>query len=103
MSQDYFVVTPELQSDLERLARLRAEQTLLKAHLQLLEKSVRAAFGECTEARGQDGKVLATWRHSKSVPWFEIDSFKAHHPQLYETYTAQRPGPRRLLLSVGEG
>lgn len=45
-----------------------------------------------------DGKVLATWKNSKSSKRFDAKLFQAQQPDLYEKFVSETSGSRRFLL-----
>ena len=62
------------------------------------EDSIKTFMQDASQLVGLDGKVLVTWKKSKDGTKFDIDAFKAAHPELWSQYQKPTVGTRRFLV-----
>lgn len=80
-----------------KLSEIKLQMKVLEANEELEKGVIQLALGECdTLAQGQ--LVLATWKLSKGSTKFDVEAFKAAHPDLYSQFLKLGAGSRRFLL-----
>ena len=60
--------------------------------------AIRALIGTHSRIVSTNGKVLATYKQSKSREKFDASSFKFDNPELHAQYIKETPGSRSLLI-----
>jgi len=63
-----------------------------------LEAKIRNLMGDKSEIVSVDGKMLVTWKTSKSSKRFNADLFKSAMPDIYDQFVIDAPGSRRFLI-----
>lgn len=92
------MATPEAVVAVGQLAEVKAALKEADEREKALKLLVQQAFGEADTLVGPDGRVLSTWRSTKSSRVFDKTRFAAEHPDLYEKFHTEKPGHRVLLL-----
>ena len=49
-----------------------------------------------------NGTTLVTWKQTKAREYFDKNTFKKEHPDLYSNYVSSREGSRRFTLKKME-
>ena len=88
--------------DIERVCHML---TQVKASIKTLEQQeeellihIQNCLGGNSELVTVDGKVLATWKTSKSSKKFDQALFAKAYPEMYQQFFTEVPGSRRFLL-----
>jgi len=90
-------VTPEAAAVVVTYKSLAAEQKAKEEQAEGLKERIITIFGDA-EAITYQGLVLATFKAPKDTVKFNMDAFKADHPEYVEQYQITVPNSRRLLF-----
>ena len=83
---------------LAEFSRLDAEAKSAEKSADEFKAMVLGAMGEAdTLVDGDGDRVLATWKSSAAVKYFDKETLSSDHPEIIEAYTSERPGSRRFL------
>ena len=92
------VATEEVYRAAIVLQTLKQYESDLKAQKEELRGIVAIALGEHDTLVDTDGNALITFKSSKPPKAFDVDAFKAAHPDLYAEYLTTGKAPRRFLV-----
>lgn len=92
--------TAECQDALAVLANVKASVKWAEDWLDSATAAVQGYMRDAAELVSADGDVLATWKNVKSSPRFDLEQFKAEHPDLWKQYLRDPSPQRRFLLKV---
>lgn len=83
-----------------RHAKLLMDQA--EAEKAAAEGWLKDQMKEASVAEVLGGGVI-TWKSTKPIRSFDVDGFKAHHPDLFAQYQIEKPGYRRFLVKPQKG
>lgn len=86
-----------LLDDYNKLKALREERKQLDASIDAVEDYIKRRMGEAA-ALQYNGQTLATWKAAKDSSKFDLDAFKAEHPDLFQQYQKAVAGSRRFFV-----
>lgn len=89
--------TPEVVEAYAQLKGVKAELKALDEKKDRLENTIKLAFGDA-EALSTGGKVIATWKASKTTRRLDDKAFVSANPELAEQYMKDVAGTRRFIL-----
>jgi putative phage-type endonuclease len=92
------IASHEVQSAVARLKQIKQGIEELSKVEDALKAQVQAYMESYSTLQGQDGSILATWKASKDSTKFDMDTFKAEHPNIHGRYLKDVPGSRRFLV-----
>jgi hypothetical protein len=92
------MATSELEQACEALKIIKEQRKALEAQEDALAAKVQGYMMESSQLATYDGRILATWKNSKSTQSFSKDLFKNSMPDIYEKFIVEQPGSRRFLL-----
>lgn len=92
------VATPAVESEVSRLAALKAQAKQIEAEMERLEGSIKFNMGAAGQLVAPDGRTIATWKASADTSSFDSKRFRADHPEMADRYTVIRPGGRRFIV-----
>lgn len=84
------------------LAIVKEDLAALTAEKEALDCQVKAAIADCDSLMDGD-TILATWKNCKPSLKFDLDAFKAQHPDLFDAYLREGKPSRRFLLKTKAG
>lgn len=87
-----------IEAALARLKEIQQITKQLENEAVELKTGVMSFMGDLDTIVDLEGKPLATWRMSKGSNRFDVDAFKAAHPELYQQFLTERDGSRRFLI-----
>ena len=87
----------EMAAAYEELVRVRTAIKTLDEEKNKLEDAIKFTMREAESVMSK-GKPLFTWKSSKASTKFDVDSFKADHPDLFSAYLKEIEGSRRFLV-----
>lgn len=80
------------------LARTKEKKAELEAMEALLAAQIQQHMQDAEALSLPNGKILATWKSAKPSQKFDLDAFKAAHPDLYTAFLRTSESSRRFLL-----
>lgn len=89
--------TAEVADACAKLAAFKREAKDLEKAIDDYDTIVRSFMGEA-DTLTHGGKVLATWKESKSAMKLDAKALEAEHPDLLRKFYREVPGARRFLL-----
>lgn len=97
------LATVEEESELRYLRAVRKQLAELEAKKEQAEFSLKASIGDMAGLVGDDNKPLVTWKAAKDSLVFDLERFRAEHPDMAAAYMKTRPGSRRFLVKEERG
>ncbi len=82
------------------MAYLKAMESKVKGLIEERAADLQRFMKDAAELLDEAGEVLATWKTSKAGTKFDLESFKADHPELYAKYVRDSEPKRPFLLKV---
>jgi predicted phage-related endonuclease len=93
------VVAPQpIEKAAEALKYVKEQIKMLEEKKDHLETALQSHMQFNSELVSFDGRVLATWKNTKSSKRFDANLFKSAMPDIYEKFVVETPGSRRFLL-----
>ena len=92
------LATSELEQACEALSVIKTQRKALEAQEDALTAKIQGYMMESSQLATYDGRILATWKASKSTKSFSKDLFRNAMPEMYEKFVVEQPGARRFLL-----
>lgn len=92
------LATSELEQACEALSVIKTQRKALEAQEDALVAKIQGYMMESSQLATYDGRILATWKASKSTKSFSKDLFRNAMPEMYEKFVVEQPGARRFLL-----
>jgi len=88
--------------DMERIASALKNMSIKRKELETEEDKLKTYLQTYMSTHSElisvDGKILATWKNSKSSKTFDKNLFKSAFPDMYEQFVVDIPGSRRFLV-----
>jgi len=72
----------------------------LEERIDGLTAELQSVMGDAGELVNEDGDVLATWKNVNASRRFDMERFKADHPDVFSQYLRDAAPQRRFLLKV---
>ena len=91
---DIYMITKSLQHYENEKKRL--DENIAKSKLQLM------TVLENKQELQYNGTTLVTWKQTKPREYFDKNTFKKEHPDIYSKYSSKREGARRFTLKKME-
>lgn len=80
------------------IADWKKARKTLDDNIDAAQAAVMDFMGSRASLVGIDGKVLATWKTSKSTHGFSAEMFKSAMPEMYDRFCVEKMGARRFLV-----
>lgn len=88
---------PEVLTALETIKATRDQIKAIEASEEAARAIVMNAMGEA-DTLTFGGRTIATWKLAKAARRFDMDSFKAAHPAIYEQFAKTGDPSRRFII-----
>lgn len=92
------VASSEIEEMATALAVSKAAASRYEDSTEYLAAQIQKFMGDAEGLQTPDGRILATWKSPKPSNRFDMDAFKAEHPDLYKAFLRTGEGSRRFLL-----
>jgi len=92
------VATGEIQAAINEANELQNQIDVLDAKKDKALDKIKVFMKNHDTLVGQNGKMAATWRVTKEINRFDMESFKSAHKDLADKFMIKTPGQRRFLL-----
>ena len=100
-AEDSLTADSDMVTWVDQLRFWRSEQKAAGEHVAGLESKIKARMQDYAELVGPDGSRLVTWKPSTSRR-VDLDSLRAEHPEIVETYTTETTTRRFLVKTPKE-
>lgn len=87
-----------IAADIATLKDVKAQIKTLEAEEDKLALRIKAYMEDAEALVDSEGKTLCTWRQARPSRGFDVQTFKAEQPELFEHYQISKPGSRRFLI-----
>jgi hypothetical protein len=95
---DYVLASAQCETLVQQVKQIKAQRKMLENQEDEIGTYLQLSMGNSSEIRTIDGKTLVTWKAAKAAQAFDVGTFKAQLPEIYERFIMERAGSRRLLI-----
>jgi len=90
-------ISPVIKCKYQQLLIVEAERKELEKEEKELKDEMKL-YLENNDTLTDDGKILLTWKSSKSTNKLDTNALKEAHPDIYKKFTKEVEGSRRFLI-----
>lgn len=92
------VATAEIMEQITRLKEIKESAKAYEPEQKAIENNLKMFFADAESIVDENGMTLATWKAPNPKKTFDEKRFESENPDLYESYTLEKQGARRLLI-----